>query len=117
MEGSCLARPGNPYRNNCKLQLATNEITATFKHHPLTPIGSLTPMSHAIHDYINRENDMLSHITTLMMEMKSVPKTLDFTNLLTWLSASENLTEFCHCERFKTYNCTKMFELSMYCTI
>jgi hypothetical protein len=38
-----------------KQQLATSEIAAIFELRPPTPIGSLTPTSHAIHEYIKRQ--------------------------------------------------------------
>jgi hypothetical protein len=68
---------------------------------PPTPTVSLTPTSQVIHNYINRANGSQSHITTLMMERELVSETMDFTNLLTWLSAQENF-EFCCCKNFTT---------------
>jgi hypothetical protein len=93
MEVSCLTGPCNPYWNNCKLHLATNEITAIFKLCPLMPIGSLTPTNQAIHEYTNGANSMRSHITTMIMNTESVSKMSDFINLLTWLSARENFIQ------------------------
>jgi hypothetical protein len=73
--------------NNFELQLATSEITAVFELHSPAPIGSLTPMSQAIHEYINRANGMQSHVTTLMMETEFVSEKSGFINLMTQLSA------------------------------
>jgi hypothetical protein len=38
-----------------------------------------------------------------MMDVESVFETLDHINLLTWLPAQENFTEFSHHESLKTY--------------
>jgi hypothetical protein len=46
---------------NYKLQLATNDITAIFTLHPLTPTVLLPPMSQGIHEFIKKANDMQSH--------------------------------------------------------
>jgi hypothetical protein len=72
--------------------MATNAITAIVELRPPTLIGSHTHTG-AIHEYINGENDMRSHITTLMMEKEPVSETSDFINLLTRLSARENVTD------------------------